>query len=186
MMNKLTAGILTLVLAFGTGLPGVWADTVEVTPAEPTAVVEEIAADDTADADEEAALESGVTGVGQFRDELNQLQKERKEHRRILEDLHQKAQTISELKAEAKENGEIRKLEKARDIEKEIHRIMDQVEKVRAHKDGLWIAFHQELKAGHLNRAEQILQNIVRDKAAINTLLHGVEKLMNAEIIVLK
>lgn len=186
MMKKLTASILTLALAFGTGLPAVWADTADITPVEPAAVVQEITADDTLEATEESALEKSAAGIGQLKDELNQLQKERAEHRRIVEDLKAKAETIAALKAEAKENGEVRKLEKARDIEKEIHRIMENVEKIRTHKEGLWVEFHKEFKAGHMNRAEQILQNIVRDKSAINTLLHGVEKLMNAEIIVLK
>jgi len=37
MMKKLTASILTLALAFGTGLPAAWADTADVTPVDPTA-----------------------------------------------------------------------------------------------------------------------------------------------------
>lgn len=186
MMKKLTATILTLALALSTGLPGAWADTEEITPADPTTVVQEIAADNTAEATEEAAAEAKIAGVSQFRDELNQLQKERKEHQRIVTDLKSKSETIDKLKGVAKENGEVRKLEKARIIEKEIHQIMDKVDTLRDHKSALWVEFHGELKAGHLNRAEQILQNILRDKSAINTLLHGVEKLMNAEIVVLK
>ncbi len=186
MMKKLTAGIVTLALVLGGSMPAVWADSTEVTPTDPSAVVTVLETEDAAEAIEETALETKAAGVIQLRDELNQLRKERREHRRIAEDLSAKAETIGTLKAEAKENGEIRKLEKARDIEKEIHQIMDRVEKVRVHKNGLWSDFNSAFKAGQMNKAEQILQNIVRDKTAINTLLHGVEKLMNAEIVILK
>lgn len=186
MTKKLTASILTLALAFCTALPAVWADSADTTPVEPTAVVQELAAADAVEATEESNQDAKIFAVVQLRNELNQLQKERAEHRRILEDLKAKSETITTLKAKAKENGEIRKLEKARDIEKLIHRSMDQVEKLRQHKNNLWADFHNAFKDGHMNQAEQILQNIVRDKMAINTVLHGVEKLMNSEILVLK
>ncbi len=186
MMKKLTASILTLALAFGTGLPTVWANSEDTAQVDPIAVVQQITADESVESAELSVLERDAAGIVQLRNELNQLQKERAEHRRIIGDLKVKSETVSALKAEAKENGELKKLEKARDVEKDIHMLMNQVDKIRTHKEGLWANFHQEFKAGHLNKAEQILQNIVQDKSAINTLLRGVEKLVNAEILVLK